>query len=225
MSTQLVRVLCALSMLLFVSGVQAATVSVTLTDVVSSDGTFATTADSITGTITGSYDTISGMVTMDAGTTSVRIELNVGSPTHAWTGLHTNWTTGGGGYSATSFSCTEGTLGAILGASFCGAYNFGGNGFNESFLNYSTIPGTRTLGGDDFVTAGAGAQQQGLDFATSTVSFGGGTLFMETAGFNTVPGLTGAQLTFSVAPVPVPAAAWLFGSALGLLGWMRRKIA
>ncbi len=27
------------------------------------------------------------------------------------------------------------------------------------------------------------------------------------------------------APVPVPAAVWLFGSALGLLGWMRRKAA
>lgn len=29
--------------------------------------------------------------------------------------------------------------------------------------------------------------------------------------------------TFELAPIPVPAAVWLFGSALGLLGWMRRR--
>ena len=29
--------------------------------------------------------------------------------------------------------------------------------------------------------------------------------------------------TFSAGVVPVPAAVWLFGSALGVLGWMRRK--
>jgi hypothetical protein len=35
-------------------------------------------------------------------------------------------------------------------------------------------------------------------------------------------GLSGIQL-LQVTTVPIPAAVWLFGSALGLLGWMRRK--
>jgi hypothetical protein len=32
-----------------------------------------------------------------------------------------------------------------------------------------------------------------------------------------------ALTAWSLTPVPVPAAVWLFGSALGLFGWMRRK--
>lgn len=31
------------------------------------------------------------------------------------------------------------------------------------------------------------------------------------------------QANVALTPVPVPAAVWLFGSALGLLGWMRRR--
>lgn len=49
-------------------------------------------------------------------------------------------------------------------------------------------------------------------------------LFFPTAGC--IPGATQAvvidgQFTF----IPVPAAAWLFGSALGLLGWLKRRTA
>ncbi len=40
-----------------------------------------------------------------------------------------------------------------------------------------------------------------------------------TVGFFGLPSGTGMV----AGPVPVPAAVWLFGSALGLLGWMRRK--
>ena len=38
-------------------------------------------------------------------------------------------------------------------------------------------------------------------------------------------GIVFAVRSGDVAPVPIPAAAWLFGSALGLLGWMRRRSA
>ena len=39
--------------------------------------------------------------------------------------------------------------------------------------------------------------------------------------FNSGVGLVG-PVQADISPVPIPAAAWLFGSALGLLGWMRR---
>jgi hypothetical protein len=38
-----------------------------------------------------------------------------------------------------------------------------------------------------------------------------------------VPNTGGEAMKFQV--VPVPATAWLFGSALGLLGWARRRAA
>jgi len=42
-------------------------------------------------------------------------------------------------------------------------------------------------------------------------------------GFGGAPRFDDAFLVERAAPVPVPASVWLFGSALGLLGWMRRK--
>ncbi|MGI9341731.1 MAG: hypothetical protein ACR2QV_02710 [Gammaproteobacteria bacterium] len=199
--------------LLLTSAAQAAVVDVVLSSIVASDGSTTITAASITGTTTGTYDTGTGIVTMDSGTTAA--QFNIG-PSSAFTHLITDWTTGAGGYSATSYQCIEGTFGGLVGGSLCGGYNFGDNGSNESILSYASMPGVLIIGGDDFAS---GTVQQGTDYATSTISFGGGTLFMETANFQTTPGVLGVQLTF----VPVPAAAWLFGSALALLGLRRRK--
>ena len=65
-----------------------------------------------------------------------------------------------------------------------------------------------------------GWQDQTFQFTATTVT--------QNLSFQAVPpnfgDLIGLGLDgVSISAVPIPAAAWLFGSALGLLGWMRRK--
>ena len=71
---------------------------------------------------------------------------------------------------------------------------------------------------------------QGNLYATSVASFENGILIMESHDWNDPnpdtpnDALYGIQMVFSVSEVPVPAAAWLFGSALlGLAGIKRKK--
>lgn len=37
-------------------------------------------------------------------------------------------------------------------------------------------------------------------------------------------GSAGSEDDFGISPIPISSAVWLFGSALGLMGWMRRKV-
>jgi len=72
-------------------------------------------------------------------------------------------------------------------------------------------------GHEDWGTAGT---------ARAAATFDGTTLNIFREGY-TVDGASGTDylntFTLSSSVVPVPAAVWLFGSALGLLGWGRRK--
>jgi hypothetical protein len=62
------------------------------------------------------------------------------------------------------------------------------------------------------------------DFASVLQCVGGSCLFSPTEfAVDSARTLSTLPNNWSVAPVPVPAAAWLFASALGLLGWARRK--
>ncbi len=137
---------------------------------------------------------------------------------------------------AASYICAEGNFLGSVGAHGCGNLSTGDNFVYESSIAYNVGGNAncvqRTLGGDDISTGGP----RGL----MSVAGGGGCDATDGA-FNlwTVASYTGPggqlilsngvplanagtnYLTFSV--VPVPAAVWLFGSAVGFLGLARRR--
>lgn len=212
------RLILAVFLCLSVASAEAAVVSVRLDAVIGGDD-HGETPGVVSGTLGGVYNTVSGVVVMVAGSSSITFPSLSQAGNILFTDVHTDWETGGTGYSAGGYGCVEGTFDSPAG--FCGNYFFGSNGVDESSLDYSAIPGTRIVGGDDVAV---GPMRQGQLYATSMSSFDGIALIMRSDLWNNLgPGGTstdGLQLTFSV--VPVPAAIWLFGSALGLLGWSRR---
>lgn len=143
----------------------------------------------------------------------------------------------GGVASATSFLCENsplsgtaaGGFGETVGANICGNYTLGGNFVDDSTLSYSGTTVTRVLAGDD---VSAGDPQSLADYNLIVASFTGlgGQLILQSTNWLPQPqdpaNSAGLQMTFSVdSVIPVPAAVWLFGSALGLLGLARRRLA
>ena len=79
---------------------------------------------------------------------------------------------------------------------------------------------------DSFLPIDTGSDPGGtLDSFLEIVLPVGGLWAIEVddAVFGPIPAGGEYILNVSLAPIPVPAAVWLFGSALGLLGWIRRK--
>jgi hypothetical protein len=143
--------------------------------------------------------------------TDLTIDLNTGDPsgTTAYLCENAPGTSQAGGF------------GQIVGANICGNYVLGAGG-DQSTMTYGPgIAFSRVLGGDD---TSAGDPQSINDYTLFLASFDGSTLVIQSADWlNTPTNSAGTQLTFSV--VPVPAAVWLFGSALGLMGLARRRLA
>ncbi|MBT8444491.1 MAG: VPLPA-CTERM sorting domain-containing protein [Gammaproteobacteria bacterium] len=145
--------------------------------------------------------------------------------------------TSGGGYEITNFQLAEfgdytlsgtsssvtasGRLQVSSNTSTCGIFPcVDSEIFNVGGLSTvgATTEWTGGVGIDLVDTAGWGsdssvvAQIQNNLSATSTV-FGESAMIQK----------KGEGVGLIVNPIPVPAAVWLFGSALGVLGWMRRK--
>jgi len=140
--------------------------------------------------------------------------------------------------SSPTYQCINGPFASSPGvnSNVCGDYDLGFNMIDESTVEYSN--GGRdvlvTILGDD--VASDPQEPTTIRFMDmSVVQFDGvgGQLILETADwFNDNAGnceadecdSAGSRMTLNVTSVvPVPAAVWLFGSALGLLGWVRRR--
>lgn len=207
----------------------AAVVNLTLRGVASYSGNGSSAGNITSTTSTWDYDTVSGSLTQVGGTFNVRFTT---APTstlfrHTATGMVLGAPTA----TASTFVCQEGNFGAGVGASICGNYSFGANFANESTATWG--PGTassKTIGGDD---VNFGPQQSiGAYNYFATVSWDGTILRMGNGACNpfapgnangcaTVGGFnTGYAWTLST---PLPAAVWLFGSAVGLLGAARLR--
>jgi hypothetical protein len=142
---------------------------------------------------------------------------------------------------AASYNCIEGSFLANVGANGCLNTSTGGNFANESSALYNVGGNAacvnRTVGGDDASTgnvrgltsmaAGGGcdATDGAYDLWTVVVdNTGTGGQLILSNGINIASAGT-HYMTFQAAVVPVPAAVWLFGSAIGLLGVARRRAA
>lgn len=171
-------------------------------------------------------DTGSGVASMVSGTYSYFGQFGPLPGGLLFTHDMTGGTIGGGAAaSATTWSCIEGNKGSTsFFAHLCGNYSFGANFLNDSVYTPTGTGGIVTIGGDDVV---AGPPQSLSDYngmVASAVS-GAAPGFQRYSLSNVVPMTSGYDFRFDVAVVPVPAAVWLFGSALGLLGIARRRLA
>ena len=220
----------------------ATTVAATLKADVSYSGNGSAAAGLASSTATWSYDNVTNLLSQTGGTFNARFTI-VPTTTlfrHSITGLVIGNGAAAGG---STYLCTEGNFGGNVGASLCGNYNFGGNFANESSATWGPgIAFARTIGGDDMTIAPVNGPQQSINAYNgfSLVSWLGTSLILNNAVCNPLaPGNIngcatnggfneGYTWTLNAGPqlggVPVPAAVWLFGSALGLLGAARRRV-
>lgn len=214
----------------------AAVYSATLKQAISWSGSGGSSGNITSSTATWSYDDVTGLLSQTGGTFNVRYTIAPSNTLfrHSITGLVVG---NAAAATASSYTCTEGNFGVTVAASLCGNYNFGANYANESTASWG--PGTaiaRTIGGDDMAL---GPQQSIAAYDNfAFVSWVGTTLTLANASCNPFApnnangcattgganhGYTWVLDAGPQAAIPVPAAAWLFGSAMLLLGGARRR--
>lgn len=224
----------AIAATLGATAADAALISATLTTWSTYSNNGSSNANLTSSTATWQYNDETGIMTQTGGTLNAR--FNTSPSSTLFRQLTTGLAIGGGGTaSATTFSCVEGNIGGIVGASICGNYLFGGNATNESTVEYSGNTVMRTMGGDDIVS---GPVQSLADLNNITMASWVGTTLTLTNGVCTLTPAAncttivgnplynkGYRMVFDATPqvVPVPAAAWLLGPAVLAAGRFARR--
>ncbi|MCL4779447.1 MAG: VPLPA-CTERM sorting domain-containing protein [Gammaproteobacteria bacterium] len=97
--------------------------------------------------------------------------------------------------------------------------------FGTNFIDFDFTGTSLTIG--QTYTAGVSSSDQKVAVAYGPEAYAGGQLF-QTPLYSPLTNCNPSSLcdlNFRVQTVvPLPAAVWLFGSALGVMGWMRRKL-
>lgn len=150
---------------------------------------------------------------------------------------------------ASSYTCTEGTFLGGVGAHGCWNLNLGANfvldssaaynvGGDANCINVTVNPddvsggGPRGLGTPSAIPCDQGGAMAyaNWNIALDNTGVAGGLLHIASttiagcAGGKTKNAACGNTTYMTLQAIPVPAAVWLFGSALGLLGLARRRL-
>lgn len=167
------------------------------------------------------FDVDTGVFSMVSGTFEYEAALGPNKLfTHTSTGASVP---AGDVASADTWVCTEGTFGLAVGAHMCGNVSFGENFFLESTIGATATGTTVILGGDDTASGPPQSIAQWDDMTLTEIA-GAADGWQRYVLANGVVGETeGFQFVFDAQVVPVPGAVWLFGSALGLAGFIRRR--
>lgn len=206
------KAIAAVALMGVAVGAQAATATLVSVTSYSKSGTSNWTINSAG---TWDLDTGTGVATQTGGTLNMTTKVGA---TPLMSHTMTDGVLSSGAAAATDWKCVEGAFGGIVGAHICGNYNFGSNFTNESTYTPTATGATVTIGGDD-MSLGA-PQTLANSYSNLALSNVSGNTWMLSNG---VVNVGGYDFTFNV--VPVPAAVWLFGSALGLMGVARRRTA